>query len=394
MYPRVLRKAALATVLVAPVVVAGGAGLATAAPTVSVLAKGLNAPKHLTIGPDGNLYVAESGTGGNSNCAVGPKTEGVGTTSYCDGPTGSIVQVSATGQMHGAQAGLPSVVEKDTEEALGPAAVAFNGSYTAVVFQNELVGKTGANGLKGAAASMFGTMVIRDGSSATVAHITAFAAAHPQAAATLGGIPHSETTYDSDPYDVVAYDNGFVVADAAANDLLSVSDNGTVHLLARFPAEPETLPAKVLGNPKPETIDAQAVPTAVAVGPDGALYVGMLRGVPSDPGSAQIYRVVPGQAPTVFAKGLTAVTAIAFDGPDLLATEYSVGGLLAPPTVPGALVEVSPNGESVTTLPVRGLSEPTGVAVGAGGTVYVANDGDSPASAKDPGEILAIKGLP
>lgn len=89
------------------------------------------------------------------------------------------------------------------------------------------------------------------------------------------------------------------------------------------------------------------MPTSVTVGPDGALYVGLLRGVPSDPGTADIYRVVPGHQPQVWAGGLTSVTSIAFDRQGrLLATEYNLGGLLSPPTVPGALVRISDNGHS------------------------------------------------
>jgi len=96
----------------------------------------------------------------------------------------------------------------------------------------------------------------------------------------------------------------------------------------------------------------------------------------------------------VWAKGLTAVTAIAFDRSGrLLATEYSAGGLLAAPSVPGALVRVSANGRKVSTLAVSGLSEPTGVAVSPSGTVYVANNGTSAGSAKPSGEVLEITGL-
>lgn len=142
------------------------------------------------------------------------------------------------------------------------------------------------------------------------------------------------------------------------------------------------------------TIDAQAVPTSVVVGPDGALYVGLLRGIPDQPGTADGYRVTPGHAPTVWAKGLTAVTAIAFDLKGrLLATEYSTGGILAPNTVPGALVRISANGRKVTTLPVSGLSAPTGLAVAPDGDVYVTNHGISPGNAKPSGEVLKITGL-
>ena len=67
--------------------------------------------------------------------------------------------------------------------------------------------------------------------------------------------------------------------------------------------------------------------------------------------------------------------------------------LLAPPTTPGALVRISRGGHTVTTLPVTGLFQPTGVAVGSHGAVYVSNYGDSTATAAHPGEILKITGL-
>ena len=98
---------------------------------------------------------------------------------------------------------------------------------------------------------------------------------------------------------------------------------------------------------------------------------------------------------TVRASGLTSVTAIAFDRQGrLLATEFNTGGLLAPPTTQGALVRVTGNGRTVTALPVPGLYQPTGLAVGADGTVYVSDFGDSTATSNHPGEIVKITGLP
>jgi sugar lactone lactonase YvrE len=162
-----------------------------------------------------------------------------------------------------------------------------------------------------------------------------------------------------------------------------------VNLAAFAAAHPQSA-----GNPTPITVKAQATPTSVAVGPDGALYVGLLRGVPSDPGTAYIYRVVPGQAPVIWARGLTSVTAIAFDRQgSLLATEFNTGGLLSPPTVPGALVRISSNGQTVTTLPVPGLYQPAGLAVSGNGTVYVSNYGDSTTASSQSGEIVKITGL-
>jgi DNA-binding beta-propeller fold protein YncE len=89
------------------------------------------------------------------------------------------------------------------------------------------------------------------------------------------------------------------------------------------------------------------------------------------------------------------VTAIAFDRQGrLLATELNIGGLLSPPTVPGALVRISNDGRTVRTLPVPGLYQPTGVAVSHDGTVYVSNYGDgNTMTAGHPGEIIRVTGL-
>ena len=128
------------------------------------------------------------------------------------------------------------------------------------------------------------------------------------------------------------------------------------------------------GNPTPITVDAQAVPTSVAIGPDGALYVACSAAIRPIRGLPDIYRVVPRHQPEIWARGLTSVTAIAFDPQGrLLATEFNTGGPLSPPTVPGALARISDNGQTVTTLPAPGLYQPTGVAVSADGTVYVSN---------------------
>jgi streptogramin lyase len=399
-----MRRIAAAAVVVLAASLAGTAAVPAVAKAATpagiqetVVQDGLNAPRHLVI-TEAGLVVTEAGTGGpagTSNCATGPSTEGAGTSQYCTGPTGAIFTISSRGQIIPVLSKLPSVIEEAIQEVTGPSAIAYGHGQEAVTIDDFLVNKDGSNNLLPKPfAAAFGTLRLISGGKTKVVDIAAFAAAHPQSAYSLGTIP-GETPYDSDPYDVVAYRGGWVVADAGANDLLYVSASGRVSMLARFPAVAEQLPAGVLGNPTPITVKAQAVPTSVAIGPDGALYVGLLRGVPSDPGTAYIYRIIPGHKPVIWARGLTSVTAIAFDRQGrLLATEFNTGGLLSPPTVPGALVRISNNGQTVTTLPVPGLYQPTGVAVSADGTVYVSNYGDSTTiTSSQPGEIVKITGL-
>ena len=398
-----MRRIATAAVAVMAAGLAGTAAipaLAKAAPQsvrITVLKSGLNAPRHL-VATGAGVVVTEAGSVapvGKSNCATGPSTEGAGTSLFCSSRTGIIVSISSRGKVTPVLRGLPSVTEEADKEVTGPSAIAWGHGQEAVTIDDFLTKKNGTNGLEPKPfASIFGDLKLVSRKKTAKVSIAGFAAAHPQSASSLGTFP-GELPWDSDPYDVIAYRGGWAVADAGANDVVWVSASGRVSLLARFPASPQEVPPGVIGNPKPVSVEAQAVPTSLAVGPGGALYVGVLRGAPSDAGTAYIARVVPGHAPTIWAKGLSTVTAIAFDREGrLLATEFSTGGLLSPPTVPGALVRVSNHGKTVTTLPVPGLYQPTGVAVSANGTVYVSNYGDSnTVSSSQPGEIVKITGL-
>jgi hypothetical protein len=70
----------------------------------------------------------------------------------------------------------------------------------------------------------------------------------------------------------------------------------------------------------------QPVPTSLAFGPDGASYIGTLN-FEDGPGGANVYRYDPATgATTVYASGLTAITAIAFGpGGKLYASEWTTG---------------------------------------------------------------------
>jgi glucose/arabinose dehydrogenase len=94
--------------------------------------------------------------------------------------------------------------------------------------------------------------------------------------------------------------------------------------------------------------------------------------VPFAAGAANVYRVVPGQAPQVFRSGFTTVTDIDF-GPDgsLYVVEHSTGPMFF--ALPGDIVRITPSGQR--TVVVSNLNRPTSVLVTSDGTVYYTNRG-------------------
>ena len=139
------------------------------------------------------------------------------------------------------------------------------------------------------------------------------------------------TDIDSNPIGLVRQGEGYLVADAGGNAVVRASHKGTFTTIAVLPPGSALAPP-FLGLPPGTQIPTDAVPTSVVQGPDGAYYISQLTGFPFEKGDANIWRVVPGENPTVYASGLTNLTDLAF-APDgsLYAVEIATDGLLAPP---------------------------------------------------------------
>ncbi|AOT03981.1 ScyD/ScyE family protein [Arthrobacter sp. U41] len=95
---------------------------------------------------------------------------------------------------------------------------------------------------------------------------------------------------DSHPYGIVHTEETIYVADAGANSVVSVdTGSGRTETVAVLPPRPyQITPEAAASNGLPDcvvgtTYDFEAVPTDVAVGPDGWLYVTSLPGGPEDP---------------------------------------------------------------------------------------------------------------
>jgi hypothetical protein len=373
----------------------GGARAAAASPPppYTVVATGLNNPRHLTFGPDGALYVAEGGAGGSSNCVNVPGPEGGET---CDGTTGSIAKIVGT-TVTQALTGLPSMANQGSAmAAAGPADVVFDGTNLHVVMQDGDVQPDGSNPFS----PLFGQLITAAPNSSQSAwtigpNFAAYEAANNPDHGAGPGPAAGDPPIDSDPYAITPYKGGYAVADAAGNDLLWVNPAGQISLLAVFPTETQTsLPGDF--GPNPVTVPSQAVPTSVVVGPDGALYVGQLNGAPSRPGLARVFRVVPGQAPTVYASGFSFISDIAFDSQGrLLVLETDKAGLDDPGRTLGAVIRVDKNGLH-TEIASAGLVFPTGMAVAPDGTIYLTLFGVFPAGTGGGpgGEVVALSSNP
>ncbi len=182
---------------------------------------------------------------------------------------------------------------------------------------------------------------------------------------------------DSNPYGILSLPGKRVVADAGANALNEVSANGGISTLAVFPDRLVDAPP-FLELPPGTQIPMDAVPTSVALGPDGHYYVGELTGFPFPVGGANIYRVpAHGGTPEVYASGFTAIIDVAA-GPDgsLYVLEIAKNGLLAAfddGDWTGALIRVASDGTRTEIAPGT-LFAPGGVAVGSDGVLYVTNN--------------------
>ena len=347
--------------LAAAVVVAGLAATAAPAASITVAMSGLDNPRGLAWGPEGGLYVAEAGTGQLGGPCVqlarGPS---------CYSPTGGISRLWK-GEQERVVTGLPSVINLGEGAVSGPQHVSFQGrggGYVAIGFGGNPALRAGL----GDVGSLMATLVNfqPSGEWRVIADVGGFETAWNPAGGPL----------DSNPYGLLAEPGRRYVTDAGGNDLLEVGANGDVSLVTTF----ASLPAP------PPFLNSDPVPTDVERGPDGALYVSQLTGAPFVAGSAGIYRVVPGQAPQLYAGGFKMITDFAFgDDGSIYLVEYAsapvfLGG-------PGRLVRLAPDG--TRTIVTATLLRPTGVAIGAEGEIYVSQKGGlgDPGGA---GEVLRI----
>jgi hypothetical protein len=355
-----------------PALVAGAVALAIVLPatarlqaraTVQDIATGLFNPRGLNFGPDGALYVAEAGSG-SAGDATAPSLVSSDTFTKYYGNTGAVTKiVLGGGPPSRIVSGLPSIAPLNGAGATGPHDVDFQGLGNGFV----------TIGLGADPESRVGRLL------GNLGHLIRFTpngkwtyeedlAGFEDVANPDGLLP------DSNPYGLLALPGRQVFTDAGGNSLNAVAANGSISNLAVFP------------NHAPPGPPFQAVPTCVALGADGYLYVGQLTGGPFPAGAASVYRVpANGGTPEFFAGGFTKIIDIAF-APDgsLYVLEISAAGGGPPAGGPGALIHVTTDpltqAKTLTTIlaPGDGLIAPGGIAIARDGSIYITNHSIEP----------------
>ncbi|MFH8476739.1 ScyD/ScyE family protein [Streptomyces sp. NPDC018000] len=357
---RRLYAATLATAMLCGLMTAA-ASQAAADTRLDVVAENLVTPRGLTWDAHaGRVLVTEAGKGGPAPCAAG-----VGGYPACFGTSGAITSYTPrNGKTERIATGLPSVINEFS--VLGLHDIDASHGRISVVFG--LGGQMSTRkGLGPAARGLAQTGTIdRNGRLRPVGDLLAFEERYN---------PH-RADVNANAYGITRVPGGTLVAEAGGNDILWVSDSGSVRMLALLPDQ------IIDGSP------SESVPSAIVRGPDGTFYISEYSGEPTQMGKARIWRLVPGWKPTVVTSGFTGIIDLAFDRQGrMLVLELAEQGFDSPDRT-GRLVRIEHNGKR-TVLAREGLEHPGGVTVAPNGDIYLTNRTTSLGEAN--GQLLRLR---
>jgi len=375
---KVFLHSTVALVMAGPVTISGHAQVSTDAepqPTANmrVFATGLQGPRGLKFGPDGNLYVAEAGTGG-SNSTKGQCTQVVPPIGpYTGGKTGRISRITMSGTRTTVASGLPS-----TKGAMGE----FQGVADLAFVDGNLYALLAGGGCSHGNADVPNALVsvnLQNNSWKVVSNLSKFIQTH------MVKYPNAD---DFEPdgtfYSMIPFNNRLYAVEPNHGQILTLGTDGSVGSVMDVSAS-----------------EGHIVPTAITT-KNGQLYLGNLSLFPAegflsrilslsyaecnrsaapgldDEGAANQLHVLGSKA------GFNMITSVAF-GPDGLLYVLSLSDAPGFPTPgKGSVRRVKADG-SIETV-ATGLTVPTGMTFGPDGRIYVSNFGAAPSG----GQIVQI----
>jgi DNA-binding beta-propeller fold protein YncE len=327
---------------------------------VHVYAEHLNNPRGLKFGPDGNLYVAEGGLGGNLSTAgqcdqvifpVGPYLGSL-TSGRISKIMADHTRITVTDQLPSSQAN--EIIGGDVE---GVADVEFVGNTLYALL-------AGAGCSHGVASVPNGIVKVNDnGTWSMIANLSAFQQSHP-----VANPEPDDFEPDGTWYSMINVRGDLYALEPNHGELDRVTTAGDISRVVDISAS-----------------QGHIVPTAIAY--HGNFFVGNLHPFPNTGGLSKILKITPAGTLKDWITDLNMVLGLVIDKNDRTYVLEMTAGSPFPSPGLGRVLRIDPGGKR--TVIASGLNLPTGMTMGPDGKLYVSNWGFSP-MAIGGGQVLQI----
>lgn len=323
---------------------------------VTVVASGLTNPRGFAWGPDGTLYLALAGVGGEE---VGTLDDGT-VTGMMAGLSASVVTI-ADGCAAPFAENLPSAYWEAAGWTWGVMDVAFLGDQLYIL--------SAGGGIEGGLPDHPNGVyrIEADGTATLVADLSTWFRANPTAF-----LP-PDYGQDGSLFDLEAGDGVLWLTEAVGGRVLTVSPDGEITLIA-------------------DLSEAHMVPDGLALDADGGVYVGHETTVPYPEGAANVLHVAADGTVTEAWTGLTAMTDLVM-GPDgmLYAAQMATNNTEEPPFLtPHSGQIVKQTGPDTMDVLVTDIDYPVGLGFGPDGGLYLTYPAFGEGTAEGQGALLRI----